>query len=300
MQRLDSIEKKELIEPVEGLAIEQFRTSDGYTFRYRRFVPLASAKGHVVSVHGIQSHGGWYENSCRLLSQAGFSICFLDRRGAGLNSEARGDAPSFRRLIDDLAEFIKTEKGRISAASSSPLFLVAISWGGKLAVGLERRHPGLVDGMALLCPGFFPKVKLSLNQKLRIAWARCVSPRRLFPIPLNDPELFTANPKWQKFIQEDELSLREATARLLVESVRLDAYVRLTSVKCPVLLLLAENDRIIDNARTHRFVEKFDFPDKKIIEYAGAHHTLEFEPNPEAFLADLRSWLDDRARAIKK
>jgi len=299
MQRLGSSDESELGASVRSFAIEEFQASDGYRLRYRRFVPNERIKGQLVCVHGIQSHGGWYEYSCRQLSEAGFSVCFLDRRGAGLNQEARGDAPSFRRLIDDLAEFINIEKGRRSAASSGPLFLLAISWGGKLAVALEHRHPGLVDGLVLLCPGFFPMVRLSLRQRLTIATTRLFSPRKLFPVPLNDPALFTANSRWQKFIQEDERSLRQATARLLVESVRLDAYTRMVSLRIPVLLLLAENDRIIDNARTRRYIEKCGSPDKKIIEYTGAHHTLEFEPNPDMFLADLRTWLEDH-KEIKK
>jgi alpha-beta hydrolase superfamily lysophospholipase len=294
MQRFGFSGELGLGDPITRFAIEDFRASDGYTFRYRRFVPPERIKGQLVCVHGIQSHGGWYEHSCGYLSKVGFSVCFLDRRGAGLNLEARGDTPSFRRLIDDLAEFIKIEKGRLPAASPCPLFLLAISWGGKLAVALERRHPGLVNGLALLCPGFTPKVRPALRQGLAIAAARLFSPRKLFPVPLNDPELFTANPRWQKFIQEDDLSLREATARLFVESVRLDAYIRWASLRIPVLLLLAGNDRIIDNARTRRYIEKSDSLDKKIIEYPGAHHTLEFEPNPGTFLADLRSWLQNQ------
>jgi len=208
-----------------------------------------------------------------------------------MNQESRGDAPSFRRLLDDIAEFLQAEIQ--DRRSDIPTFLMAISWGGKLAVALERRHPGLVDGLALFCPGFFPKVRPPMGQRLGIVPARLLSPQKLFPVPLNDSELFTANPRWQKFIQEDALGLRQATARLLIESVRLGAYVRMTNVRIPVLLLLAENDRIIDNARTRRFVENFGSIDKKIIEYSGAHHTLEFEPNPEMFLQDLQNWLQD-------
>jgi alpha-beta hydrolase superfamily lysophospholipase len=280
-------------------SIEEFLAGDGYPLRYRRYTAAEPVKARVVCVHGIQSHGGWYEQSCRNLSEAGFAVSFLDRRGSGLNQDSRGDAPSFRRLLDDLAEFIREELKANSSSSPVPLFLIGISWGGKLAVALERRHPGLVNGLALLCPGFFPKVRPSVSQRLSIALARLYSPCKLFPIPLNDPELFTANPRGQKFIQEDELGLRQATARLLVESVRLDAYVRLSEVNFPVLMLLAEQDRIIDNARTRRFVEKFATPDKTIIEYPGAYHTLEFEPDPTVFLADLRSWLLKHAEKLK-
>jgi alpha-beta hydrolase superfamily lysophospholipase len=282
---------------IGDFSIEEHLAGDGYRWRYRRYVPAEPVRGRVVCIHGIQSHGGWYEQSCRYLSEAGFAVCFLDRRGSGLNQEARGDAPSFRRLIDDLAEFIQHESTLIAPAL--PLFLVALSWGGKLAVAMERRHPGLVNGLALLCPGFVPKVRPTLRQRLAIGLARLYSPRKLFPVPLNDPKLFTANLHWQKFIQDDELGLRQATARLLVESVRLDAYVRLASVRSPVLLLLAGDDRIINSARTRRFVENFNSPDKTIIEYAGAHHTLEFEPNPEVFLTDLRKWLMHQTEKLK-
>src|SRR5262249_34494128 len=153
-------------------------------------------RAHVVCVHGIQSHGGWYEGSCTRLAQAGFAVYFLDRRGSGLNPQQRGDAPSFRRLLDDLAEVLPPLRG------SRPVFLAGISWGGKLAAALQRRHPGLVDGLALLCPGFCPRVGPSFLQRLAILWSRLTAPTRLFPIPLNDPELFTASPAWQRFIQE--------------------------------------------------------------------------------------------------
>jgi alpha-beta hydrolase superfamily lysophospholipase len=48
----------------------------------------------------------------------------------------------------------------------------------------------------------------------------------------------------------------------------------------------------MDNSRTRRFVTRFASPDKTVIEYAGAHHTLEFEPDPELFIKDLRRWLE--------
>jgi alpha-beta hydrolase superfamily lysophospholipase len=278
--------------------IEEYTAGDGYRWRYRRYVPTEAAKARVIGIHGIQSHGGWYEYSCQRLCDAGYSVCFLDRRGAGLNQQSRGDTPGFRRLLDDLAEFIQTEK---HSTNDVLTFLMAISWGGKLAVALECRHSGLIDGLALLCPGFFPKVRPSFGEKVRIALARLHSPQKMFSIPLNDPELFTSNPSRQKFIQEDPLSLRQATARLLVESVRLDGYLQLAAryVKIPILVMLAEKDRIIDNVRTRRLIARFTSPDKKIIEYPGAHHTLEFEPNPEVYLDDLFNWLRDHVEVKK-
>jgi alpha-beta hydrolase superfamily lysophospholipase len=270
--------------------LKSYTSSDGYRCHYREYPPSGSPRGRIVFVHGIQSHAGWYEYSCRRLSEAGFAVFFLDRRGSGTNPEACGDAPSFRRLLDDIAEFLVPLRQQ---GPNLPLFLAGISWGGKPVTALQRRHPGLVDGLALLCPGFRPQVRPSRKERLGILWSRLVSPRRLFPVPLSDPQLFTATPRWQEFIRTDPLSVREATARFFVESVRLDLYLRfaISHVHLPVLLLLAEHDRIIDNARTRALVERLPATDKEVHEYAGAHHTLEFEPDAEPFLTDLLHWL---------
>jgi alpha-beta hydrolase superfamily lysophospholipase len=265
-----------------------FTDGDGYAWRFRRYEPAETPRASVVMLHGIQSHGGWYDKSSCALAAAGFGVSFLDRRGCGVNDCDRGDAPSFRRLLDDIAEFMSNQQ--------PPRFLVGISWGGKLAIGLQRRHPGLTDSLVLIAPGLCPRVRPSLGERLRIIASRFIAPKRLFAIPLNDSELFTANRERQEFIRNDPLALHEATARLLFESSRMDVYLRYAArhVSMPVLVLLAENDCIIDNAATRRFVERFATTDRTIIEYPGAHHTLEFEPNGPPFIDDLLKWLRDR------
>lgn len=267
-----------------------YTTSDGYTCRYRRYPAQGTQRGEVVCLHGIQSHAGWYEYSCTRLAQAGYTVFFLDRRGAGRNQQERGDAPSFRRLMADVAEFLQPLRER---APTKPVVLLAISWGGKLAVGLQRRYPGLNNALALLCPGFFACVQPPPSKKLEIVLARIFQPTRLFPIPLNDPELFTANPRWLEFLRHDPLALRLATARLLLESARLDLYLHLAApyVRVPTLLMLAGQDRIVDNQRIRKLAARFPGPCTRF-DYPEAQHTLEFEPQPDGFIGDLLGWLD--------
>src|SRR5262245_55968374 len=126
--------------------IATHKAGDGYVWHYRHYpasgnMPLA----RVICIHGIQSHGGWYEHSCRRLSEAGFDVYFLDRRGSGLNAINRGDTPSYQRLLDDLVEFFGAHSGDPRIAT----FLIGISWGGKLATALPCHRPGLVDGVLL-------------------------------------------------------------------------------------------------------------------------------------------------------
>jgi alpha-beta hydrolase superfamily lysophospholipase len=268
-----------------------FASSDGYRWYYRRFDPPGRPKGRLVFVHGIRSHGGWYTRSCSTLAAAGYEIYFLDRRGSGLNTAHRGDAPNFRRLLDDVAEFLLMLR---QTKPSLPIVLGGISWGGKLAAGLPYRRPGLIDGLVLLCPGLCPKVTPPFLQRVAIALARVRRPRKQFTIPLNEPELFTASPDWQKYVEEDRYGLRQATARSLFSSFSLDIYLRraVKRVNAPVLLLLAEHDRIIDNAATRRLLANFRAaPNRTVIEYPGAHHTLEFEPEGHRFVGDVAKWL---------
>jgi len=226
--------------------IETFVASDGYRWRYRRYqagmssVDL-SARARVVCLHGIQSHGGWYEYSCSRLARAGFQVSFLDRRGSGINERDRGDVSSFVRLLEDLAEFLNALRtGFFDGVSSLPVFLLGISWGAKLTVALQRYAPVPIHGQILLCPGFLPRVKPPLSERLRIAWSRLVAPHARYPIPLNDPELFTTTESWQRFLRDDPLSLHDATARFLVESFRLDRYIRpiVQEIQEPILLFL--------------------------------------------------------------
>jgi len=251
----------------------------------RHWGSTGASIGSVVVLHGIQSHGGWYVNSCSQLADAGFQVLVPDRRGSGLNTDRRGDAPSFRRLLDDVAEIMNR--------AAPPRFLLGISWGGKLAVGFQRRHPSATNGLILCAPGLFQRVDLSFTDKLRILGWRFVSPTKQFPIPLNDPSFFTDTADYQRFIRDDSLGLRTATARLLFESARMDVYNHWAArfVTCPTLAFFAEHDRISDNPKTRHFISRFRTPQVEIHEYPRAHHTLEFEPGGPPFMRDVLDWL---------
>jgi alpha-beta hydrolase superfamily lysophospholipase len=149
--------------------------------------------------------------------------------------------------------------------------------------------------MLLLCPGLKAKVKPSVALRGRIVLASRLRPKRLFPIPLNEPELFTASAEGQKFIDADPLGLRFATARFLFNSFALDVYLRRAAkrVTVPTLLTLAEHDRIIVNARTREYVSQFR-GETQTLEYPGAHHTLEFEPPEHPWIGDVVKWIEGR------
>jgi alpha-beta hydrolase superfamily lysophospholipase len=288
-------EKRESVLADREPTIEAYDAPDGYCIHYRHWMPSQSPLARVVALHGIQSHSGWYLHSTSRLCEAGFEVFYLDRRGSGLNQEQRGHADNFHVLLDDLVLF--TSRVRVQEPRR-PIILVGVSWGGKLATALAKEHPQLVDGLVLICPGLFPKIEPPWYQQLRIVLARICGRYRHFTIPLTDPGLFTANPKWLQFLRTDPLSLHRATASMLVASRRLDWFVRDAPQKIdmPALLMQAELDRIIDCARTSAYFERFASKDKQVIVYQGAHHTLEFEPSPEPFITDLIEWISQHVK----
>ncbi len=201
-----------------------FTASDGYPFAVTVWpVSGSPVKGHVVVIHGVQSHGGWYHRLGRTLAAAGYITSFPDRRGSGANQRDRGDTPSPRRLNLDLAEWLSCVKAE---QPELPLAIAGISWGGKLVVIAAARHPKLVGAMALICPGLHPRVGVSRLEQFKVFWAFLTNRRKTFEIPLSDPALFTASPEGQAFIAADPYSLRQATAGLLAASSFIDLLVK--------------------------------------------------------------------------
>ncbi|MBU6294696.1 MAG: alpha/beta hydrolase [Planctomycetes bacterium] len=257
--------------------------SDGAPLNLWRTPARGTPSGSVLMLHGIQSHAGWYGPTRLVMAERGWETGFLDRRGSGRQTSGRGDTPNWMQLVDDIAVALKELTPR-------PRVLVGISWGAKVALATARKHAGLVDAVALIAPGLCPMVTLPWWQRLGILIKRLLNPRALVDIPLSDPELFTSNPKWIKYLEQDRLCLHQATARFLVESAWLDSHLLSGRWKLPSLVQLAGRERIIDNLATRRWVRKRLMGPRLILEYPRACHTLEFEDD-DSWRRDLLSWM---------
>lgn len=277
--------------------IEFYTASDGRRLALRKWrSAVAPPVARVVFLHGITSHGGWYERSAEALSSAGCDVAFLDRRGSGLNGEQMGDVDNWQTLVDDVAAYMRSQPDKLP-----PTILCGISWGGKLAAAVARRHPGLFAGVAFICPGLYSPFMPGLAKKLALA---APAPARLqqrrLRVPLRDPALFTEIPKWQSFIARDPLALRTITWRFAQADRQLTRYAReaATFLHVPTLLMLAGQDRIVDNRRMRDYFGRMPGQRKVIVEYTGAAHTLEFEPDPTQYIADLAGWVRGVAAAV--
>ncbi len=259
---------------------------DGTSLAFRRWDVPASA-GHVVLLHGIISHSGWYLKTGAALARAGLTVHSLDRRGSGLNRDQRGDVDRYQTWIDDVLRYLD------ALPESAPVTLLGISWGGLLATAVTRRAAERISGLGLLCPGFFSRKGTSKLQHHAVGLAGGLGlGGSRFPVPLRDPALFTASPSWQRYIRDDPFTLRRVTLRLASASAALyaDTVATPVAVKTPTLLMLAGQDALIRGDQVKPFVQRYLGNSLTLKEYPQAAHTLEFEDDPSAYLRDLSAW----------
>lgn len=271
---------------LSSASITRFTASDGYAFAVRLW-PCPQPMARMVFVHGIISHSGWYPGSCRFLAERGFEVHFLDRRGSGLNLQDRGDVRAYDVWLSDVEEYLE------HLPSDVPRMLLGISWGGTLTAAVARHRPELLAGIGLLCPGLFSHQAANAAQRAAIRLAYRAGLRNLrVNIPLQDPALFTESAIHRQYIGADPLTLRQITLRFAWANLHLTQYATEAphQIRVPTLLMLAGRDPITDNPRTRAFVERIASDDKTIVEYPAASHTLEYEPAPEAYYADLAAW----------
>jgi acylglycerol lipase len=268
--------------------IDFYTAADGRRLALRTWRANPSPAAQVVFLHGITSHSGWYARSCEHLAQADFDVHFLDRRGSGLNVEGPGDVDNWINWIDDVTTYLERLRG------GPPIVLCGISWGGKLAAAVARRRPATIQALALICPGLYSPHEPGVLKRMALAApGGSRRQKRRVKIPLEWPALFTDSPVWQEFIEHDPLTLRRVTWRFAQADRQLTSYARAAApyLHMPLLLMLSGRDRIVDNSRTRAFFNRTGSRFRTLIEYPNAAHTLEFEPDPEPYFADLKNWV---------
>ncbi len=259
---------------------------DGYPLKCRVWEPKSNYKSDILCVHGIQSHSGWYEKSAEKFSRNGYRVIFPDRRGSGLNTTQRGDLISYKQLIADILSVLKY------FSCPTNLSILSISWGAKIACLLAKQDYPWFGKLILQTPGIIPGVGFSLSSKLTLAKSLILNKGSdRYDIPIPNSNFFTHDKKFQHYIDNDKLTLTKCTARFFVESLKLDHLIPFHCKK-PTFLLLAEDDRIIDNDKTVKLFEKrFSHRLNRYKIYPNNAHTLEFDDKKLSFVDDIIDWI---------
>lgn len=256
------------------MSVMKFKTSDDIKLAVHVY-PSFNERKVALFIAGIESYGGWYEESLRELQNAGVTCYFLDRRGSGESSGKRGDLTSIKRLIKDISELTSRIQ---SQHPGKPINLNAISWGAKAALAFwfqEKQNP--FSKLILITPGIFRKVDLPFLLKIKTFLSVFISPNTLLPIPI-PTESFTDNQQRLDYLEKDDLRLRKVTARFLKQSTILDRVLKSAGgiYTQRAYLFMSGEDRIVNNQKNLEFLKCLFF-DIKTFSYEKAYHTLEFD-----------------------
>lgn len=263
---------------------------EGQPRLFRRIWRAAPCRAVVVRLHGIESHAGWYEESSLALARRGFTVHFVDRRGAGRSEGARGDVDHWSTWLADLRAAINDARWLEGAEA---VHLVANCWGARPALAEAARQPQAIMAVAVVAPALVLRTQFTRAERLGIALDALLRPARLRPHPIDDARLFTRDLERVRAIEADPLALRHCTARFYVQTqLLLGAVRRLLPRMCvPVLALFGGSDQVLDLPRTQAMIRRVPADLLTVKTYPGQWHMLEFEPLRHRVVGDIAAWL---------
>jgi len=123
-----------------------WKTRDGIDIFAQGWEPDGQPRAVVCLVHGLGEHIGRYANVGAALTKAGYALLGFDQRGHGKSGGARGHAPAYENLMDDVEDLISQAGRRYPGL---PRFLYGHSMGGNEVLNFGiRRKPSLAGVIA--------------------------------------------------------------------------------------------------------------------------------------------------------
>lgn len=254
---------------------------------------LPAPRARVIVVHGYAEHRGRYAELTARLMAAGFECHLFDLRGHGGSGGALGHVERFDDYLDDLALVVQHVR-----RDATPLFLVAHSLGGLIALTYVRRANARVDALAVSSPYLRPAFRVSPLRKLMATIGTRVAPSTAVASGL-DPQWLSHDERIVTAYATDPLVFRITTPRWFVETARAqqELLAGAAEIRLPLLMQFGGEDRIADHRRSAEVFERIGSADKTLIPYPGLRHEIFNELARDRVIDDLLAWLRLRARA---
>ncbi len=287
-----------------------FESRDGARLRSGSAKPMSSvpSKATIILVGGYTEFAEKYFETFNDLLAHGYNVGTLDWRGQGgsqryLTDPQKAHSIGFEHDSADLAQYLKQYSG-------APVYLVAHSMGGNIALRLLHDHPDLVRAAILSAPA------LRLGSRAAMpAWqARALSGLMIGAGPgesyalgqrqwqdrdtvnspvSHDPVRDQNGLRW--FRERPELRLGGGTYRWAYEFYSSCATVMnssyLAAIRTPVLMGSAGQDSFVDSTAHREACAKL--PDCRVVQYPDSRHELLMETD-----AIRTPWLNEIERFV--
>ncbi|MCC9643221.1 alpha/beta hydrolase [Rhodopirellula sp. JC740] len=269
--------------------LTHFETLDGRELHCQVDGPAAADLCWVV-VHGLGEHVGCYPDFVQRMTDKGRGVVLYDQHGHGESPGARGDAPSFETLVDDITVALDFAAQQFPSAE---LVLLGHSMGGNLVLnqllGRENQH---VRRAVVTNPMILPPNPPTRPQ----AFAAWLTGKLIPHIRVSasiDPTQLT----------QDEDALRQiATDELVHESLSIGIGSQLlnhgiwlldhaSKLEHDLLVLTGSEDELCDSQTTVDFVRQAGSHCQHV-PLVGMRHSLLIEADRDRAYRAIEAWLD--------
>jgi len=286
--------------PIAGanVRIGYFTTADGTIIRNALWSPESkNHRGSVVLLGGRKEFLEKYTETAADLNQRGFVVFGFDWRGQGLSSRMlpdrlRGFVRSYDDYVQDLEEFFQRV---VQPKAVRPIYLLAHSMGGHVALRYLQRQPAGIDKVVLVAPMLdintkpYPRwlvqglVRLGRHVGSGEALVPGSDKRTNFDRPFEGNAL-TADPRRfavekNAVAQNPDLALGGVTFAWLTATFASIANIRrpgfLEEIRIPVLMVAAGTDRVVSVAAQKSTCRRL--PNCRLLIISEARHEILME-----------------------
>jgi alpha-beta hydrolase superfamily lysophospholipase len=274
---------------IEGI----FKSVDGLDLFFQAWLPDESFEAILVVVHGYDDHSGRYEHLVGHFLPKGYALYAFDQRGHGRSQGQRGHVKSFKDYLSDVKLFINNVRAK---NPDSRLFLVGHSMGGLIALTYSHRYTKDMSGVIVSSPFLGLSSKLPSWQMVLVKLLSYIWPSLKLPNRTIKPELISHDRAIIEAKEKDTLNHHVTTPRWFTEVTRAqETLLGAGQISLPPLLVLfAQDDRIVDPKLAPMFFQNIPGNDKEIHGYKGYYHELFNEVGRGTVFEDMEGWLSKR------
>ncbi len=254
----------------------------------RTWGTASECRAAALLIHGLGAHSGWFEALGRRLKVRRMFAVAPDH--AGFGKRRKEPVLSFHQWLDDTVTAYNFVRDKVG---DKPIYLMGNSMGALIALKLANKIKP--DGLVLFSPGFdgHPQT-FDMFFRLHSVWTAMVSPETELQLPYA-PDQVTRDVGVRKWIDADADRRFKVPAKMLFELLMLsqDVQNRVRTAPCPVLMLTAGNEKIVNNKVNDAVLAKLTAPSKQKYIYKEAWHDLMFDPVIDELVERVNTWITE-------